>query len=88
MFFVGCMYVVMVMESGVGKKRVVIIPKPLAEFLGLREGQKIRIMVIDNKTVIKPVRDTVWLALHGKKIGTISPEEVEEESMREQEKLS
>jgi len=77
----------LVVESRIGKKRVVVIPKHIAEFLGLREGQKIRIIAADNKIIIEPVRDAIWLALHGKKIGVISPEEVEEESMREQEKL-
>ncbi|HDI32165.1 MAG TPA: AbrB/MazE/SpoVT family DNA-binding domain-containing protein, partial [Thermofilum sp.] len=34
-----------------------------------------------------PVRDAIWLALYGRKIGVIMPEEIEEESLREQEKL-
>jgi len=37
--------------------------------------------------VIKPVRDAVWLALYGRKIGKLMPEEVEEESMYEQERF-
>ena len=78
----------LVIESKIGKKRIVVIPKPIAEVLGLREGQKIRIMVHDNKIIIEPVRDAIWLALYGKKIGRIMPEEIEEESMYEQEKLS
>lgn len=38
--------------------------------------------------MIKPVMKAVWLALYGKKIGRIEPEEIEEESAHEQEKLS
>ncbi len=78
----------MVFETKVGKKRVIVIPKVIAESVGLKEGQKIRIKVVDNKIVIEPVRDAIWLALYGKKIGRIMPEEIEEESMHEQEKLS
>jgi len=36
----------------------------------------------------KPIRDVVWLALYGKKIGKIMPEELERESLIEQEKPS
>ncbi len=40
-----------------------------------------------DKTVKEAVRDSVCLALYGRKIGRIMPEEVEEESVREQEGL-
>jgi len=36
----------------------------------------------------EPIRDVVWLALYGKKIGKIMPEELERESLIEQEKPS
>ena len=75
------------METKVGKKRVVVIPKKIAEAVKLREGQRIRITVAGDSIVIKPVRDAIWLALYGRKIGKIMPEEVEEESLHEQEKL-
>jgi len=78
----------MVLETKVGKKRVVVIPKAIAEAVGVREGQRIRIMAVGDKIVIEPIRDAVWLALYGRKIGKIMPEELEEESLVEQEKLS
>ncbi|MEM0019854.1 MULTISPECIES: hypothetical protein [Metallosphaera] len=34
--------------------------------------------------ILKPIRDPVWLAIHGKKFATISPEEVERISEEEQ----
>ncbi|MET1160671.1 MAG: AbrB/MazE/SpoVT family DNA-binding domain-containing protein [Thermoprotei archaeon] len=77
-----------VVETKVGKKRVIVIPKAIAEAVKIREGQRVRIMAAGDKIVIEPVRDAVWLALYGKKIGKILPEEIEEESLREQEKLS
>ncbi len=78
----------LVVESKVGRKRVVVIPKAIAEAVKIREGQKIRIMAVEDKIVIEPVRDAIWLALYGEKIGRVLPEEIEEESMREQEKLA
>ncbi|MEL9908262.1 MAG: AbrB/MazE/SpoVT family DNA-binding domain-containing protein [Desulfurococcus sp.] len=77
-----------VVETKVGKKRIIVIPKTIAEAVKISEGQRVRIMAAENKIVIEPVRDAVWLALYGRKIGKILPEEVEEESLREQEKLS
>ena len=77
-----------VVETRIGRKRVVVIPKAVADAVKVSEGQRVRIMAVDGKIVIEPVRDAVWLALHGKKIGRLTPEEVEEESLREQEQLS
>ncbi len=64
-------------------KRVIVIPKPVAEAVGISDGQRVKIIAAEDKTIIEPVRDAVWLALHGRKIGRIEPEEVEEESIRE-----
>ena len=77
-----------VVETKVGKKRVIVIPKVIAEAVKISEGQRVRIMAVGGRIVIEPVRDAVWLALYGRKIGRIMSEEVEEESLREQEKLS
>ena len=72
----------------VGKKRVIVIPKAIANELKISEGQKVRITTDGERIIIEPIRDAIWLALHGKKIGRIEPEEIEEESIREQRKLS
>ena len=78
----------LVVETKVGRKRVIVIPKAIADAVKVREGQRVRVMAVGDKIVIEPVRDAVWLALYGRKIGRILPEEVEEESLVEQEKLS
>ena len=75
-----------VVKTKIGKKRVLVIPKAVAEAVKLREGQRVKVIAMDDKIIIEPVRDAIWLALHGEKIGKILPEEVEEESMIEQEK--
>ena len=78
----------LVVESRVGRKRVVVIPKAIAEAVGLVEGQRIRIKAEGGRVVIEPVRDAIWLALHGRKIGYVAAEDVEEESLREQERFA
>ena len=78
----------LVVETRIGRKRVIVIPKAIAEAVKLSEGQKVRIMAVEGRIVIEPIRDAVWLAIHGKKIGRIPAEELEEESIYEQERLS
>ena len=75
-------------ETKIGRKRGIVIHKKIADAAGLREGQRVRMFVQGGKVVIEPIKDAIWLALHGRKIGRIMPEEVEEESLREQERLS
>lgn len=75
-------------EARVGRKRVVVIPKAIAEAVGLVEGQRIRIRVEGDRIVIEPIRDPLWLAIHGRKLGYIDAGELEEESGREQERLA
>jgi len=77
-----------IVETKIGKKRVIVIPKVIADAVKVHEGQKVRIMAVEDKIVIEPVRDAIWLALYGRKIGKILPEEIEEESLHEQEELS
>ena len=77
-----------IVETKIGKKRVIVIPKVIADAVKVHEGQKVRIMAVEDKIVIEPIRDAIWLALYGRKIGKILPEEIEEESLHEQEKLS
>jgi AbrB family looped-hinge helix DNA binding protein len=75
-------------EVKVSKKRLISIPKDVAERLGIEEGTKLRLYVEGDRIVIEPVRDALWFALHGPKVGRVTFEELEEESEREQEKLS
>lgn len=60
----------------------------ISEAVRIAEGQRVRMVVLEDKMVIEPVRDAIWLALHGRKIGRMLSEEVEEESLRGQERLS
>jgi AbrB family looped-hinge helix DNA binding protein len=74
-------------KAKIGQRRTLVIPKTIAESLNLKPGQTVHIRCEDEKIIIEPARDAVWLAIYGKKIGYIDPEEVEEASRLEQEKV-
>lgn len=65
------------------KKRLISLPKAIADKMGIREGMRLRMYIGGDRIVIEPVRDAFWYALYGPKVGYISFEE----SGREQEKL-
>ncbi|PCN50909.1 AbrB family transcriptional regulator [Candidatus Geothermarchaeota archaeon ex4572_27] len=73
-------------EIRVGKKRTIVIPKRVAEALGIREGSRLRLEVKGDHMVLRPVPDAIWLSLYGEKIARISLEELEAESTDEQRK--
>jgi bifunctional DNA-binding transcriptional regulator/antitoxin component of YhaV-PrlF toxin-antitoxin module len=54
----------------------------VAERLGIVEGMKLKLYVEGSRIVLEPVRDALWFAVHGPKVGYIGFEEVEEESLR------
>jgi len=77
-----------VFEVKVSRKRLIAIPKAVAEKLGIVEGMKLKLYVEGDRIVLEPVRDALWFAIYGPKVARIAFEEVEEESIREQEKLA
>ena len=76
--------VVLTIKARVGKRRVLVIPKVVAEALNIGEGSVVRITVEGGKMIVEPVRDAVWLSLHGKKFARITLRELEEESIEHQ----
>ncbi|OYT26548.1 MAG: AbrB family transcriptional regulator [Thermoprotei archaeon ex4572_64] len=68
----------------IGKRRTLVIPKEIAEKVGIDEGVSIKIRIEDNKIIIEPIRDAIWLSLHGKKITKITLKDLEEESIKQQ----
>jgi AbrB family looped-hinge helix DNA binding protein len=75
-------------EVKVSKRRFISIPKTIAEVLGIEGSMKVKLYVEEGKIVIEPIKDALWFALHGPKVGRVTFKELEEESEREQEKLS
>ncbi|RLE68835.1 MAG: AbrB/MazE/SpoVT family DNA-binding domain-containing protein [Thermoprotei archaeon] len=73
-------------ETFIGKKYAIYLPKKIVKFLNLKEGDKVILKIIDSKIVIEPIYDPIWLAIYGKKFAKISPEEGERISLEEQRK--
>lgn len=72
--------------SRVGKKRTLVIPKTIAEKIGLNEDCRVKITAEEGRIIIEPLCDAVWLSLYGKKITRVTLEELEHESIEQQEK--
>ena len=79
-----------VVEARVSRGKRIVLPSEVAEAAGLRDGQVVRVVGSTGRVVIEPVAvpDPVTLALKGRKLGYVDPEELEEESVREQERLA
>ena len=70
----------------VGKKLAVYLPKSVARAAGLMEGDKVEFEAGEGSVALTVIRDPLELALHGEKFATLTAEEVEEISMKEQER--
>lgn len=71
-------------RARVGKKRMLVIPKRVAELLGLSEGSMVKITAFKDRMIIEPIRDAIWLSIHGEKVARITLEELEGESIERQ----
>jgi len=71
-------------KARIGRKRVLVIPKKIAEYLNLDEGSAVRVTASKDKIIIEPLRDAVWLSLHGEKVARVTLKELEEESLERQ----
>ena len=75
-------------EIRVGKRRTIVIPKYVAEALGISEGSILRLEVRGNSIILKPIPDTIELSIHGEKIARVSLKELEAESVAQQKKYT
>ena len=50
----------------VGRKRTIVIPKKIADILGIDEGSRVMLVVSDNKLEVIPLPDAITLSLKGK----------------------
>ncbi len=71
-------------EVRVGRKRTIVIPKSIAEALGIDEGSRLILEVKDGYIVLKPVPDAIRLSLYGEKIARTNLKELEATSIEEQ----
>lgn len=77
---------VLVLEVTVGKRRTIVIPKRVAEMLGINEGSRLELRVEDGRIVLEPIPDAVELSLQGEKAARTSLDELEAESIEQQRK--
>ncbi|RLI70966.1 AbrB family transcriptional regulator [Archaeoglobales archaeon] len=68
----------------VGKRRTVVIPKEIAEKLGVEEGMFMEVEVEEDRIVLKPESDAISIAMRGKKVAKTTLEELERISLEEQ----
>lgn len=71
-------------ETRVGKKYTIYLPKAVVEATGLREGGRVLLRVAGNTVILESLQDPIELALSGKKFASMKPEEVEAISLEEQ----
>jgi len=71
-------------ETFIGKKFAIYLPKAVVKALNLNEGERILLRVAGNTLVIETLHDPIQLALSGKKFASITPEQVETISLEEQ----
>jgi AbrB family looped-hinge helix DNA binding protein len=69
----------------VSKKNTIYIPKEIAEKVGISEGTLIEMSLENERIVLKPIPDQLWLALYGPKFAEVSIEDVERTSEEMQE---
>ena len=74
----------LILEIRVGKRRTIVIPKTVAEALGIDEGSRLELRVEDGKIVLEPIPDAAELSLIGEKIARVTLEELEAESIEQQ----
>ena len=72
------------MSAKIGKKFALYLPKSVVDTLKVKEGDRVKISVEGEKMIVEVIRDSIDLALHGKKFAKISAEEVEKISLEEQ----
>ncbi len=69
----------------VGKRGVIVIPKPIREKLGIREGSVLEMEVVDDKIILK-TRD-LWSELRerGKRLRRVNLDEIRKEITEDEE---
>jgi len=71
-------------ETFIGKKHAIYLPKAVVKALNLKEGERVLLRVAGNTLIIEVLQDPIQLALSGKKFASITPEQVETISLEEQ----
>lgn len=88
--FIFCLTIIfgyfMITEVRVGRRRTIVIPKAVAEALGIEEGSRLRLEVRGDSIVLRVIPDAIWLSVYGEKFAKVTLRELEEESVERQKK--
>ncbi len=71
-------------KAKIGKKYSLYLPKAVVKALQLKEGERVKLKVVDNRLILEPIQDPLNLALSGKKFTAIEPDQIEAISIEEQ----
>jgi len=71
----------------VGKKHALYLPKSVVRALGLREGDKLLLIVEDDKIVLQKIKSFFQVALETPKKLSLTPGDVEKASIEMQREL-
>jgi len=74
----------LIVETRIGKKYTVYLPKAVVEAVGIREGQKVLLRAEGSTIKIESLADPLELGLLGKKFASVKPEQIEAISIEEQ----
>jgi len=76
--------VTLTIETFIGKKYAIYLPKAVVKALNLKEGERVLLRVAGNTLVLETLQDPIQLALSGKKFASITPDKAEAISLEEQ----
>jgi AbrB family looped-hinge helix DNA binding protein len=71
-------------QAFIGKKYAIYLPKAIVRALNLSEGERVLLRVAGNSLILEFLKDSIQLALSGKKFASITPKQVEKISLEKQ----
>ena len=83
-----CSLVSLTLEVRVGRKRTIVIPKIVAEMLGIEEGSRLKLIVRDGRVILEPIPDAITLSIRGEKVARVYLDELEAESVEQQKRYT
>jgi AbrB family looped-hinge helix DNA binding protein len=75
-------------ETRVGKKYVIYLPKLIVKAIDLREGERVLLRVVEDTIVLEKLKDPIELALSEEKFASIKIEQIEAISLEEQKRYA
>jgi len=73
----------MTVETTIGKKYAIHLPRTVVRALNIQEGDKILLRISGDALALESVQDPLQLELSSKKFASVDPEEIEKTSLQE-----